>query len=1167
MIKENKTNNDVNGAATPSVSPSSVRNPAGEQRGPDRIFATAQTKRKESPWSIEVNKLVMRCFYYAKMTRNVDSKRKGYRQRMLARWMEIGLFESSEQRLACQKRAITTNGWFSEAELSEIEKEVRREIEGPIVTQPDLEETETEVEEKEPELEENEPDVDETEENMEVEELVVEEWHASQPVEAQVDSLIGAIRQGTDGSSNILIGEDMTEEMKQIVNEIAKLMKTDEAPPNLRHVERKKLNEEAKKVNEALQYIQTGNITHTNKLLKAAGCLVAMRLGIKKKKEMVTKEPWWKRRIKRKIETLRKDLSRLERLASGELKNRGKKEDIKKKYNLQKEDIKTVIETIKQRITANATKLGRYEARNEQYMQNRMFRINQKKLFERLEKGDGQQEEIKPNKEEALEFWGNIWEKPVEHNPNAKWIKKVEEEIGPQMKQDNICITERKLKKQIQKMSNWTAPGPDGLQGFWLKAFTRCHQRIVIQLQSCLSSTETPAWLTKGKTVLINKDREKGSVASNYRPITCLPLMWKLFTGVISDEIYTYLEEKKILPEEQKGCRKGTRGTKDQLLIDKMILKNCRRRRTGLAMAWVDYKKAYDMVPHSWIRKCTEIFGVAENVRGLLESSMKKWKTELTSCGESFGTIKIKRGIFQGDSLSPLLFVMTLIPLSLILRKVRAGYAFGRGKPTVNHLLFMDDLKVYGKNEKQVNTMINTVRIFSQDICMEFGIDKCAVIVLKKGKLIKTEGITLPNGKEIKSLEEGEGYKYLGILEAENIKNKEMKEKTKKEYFRRVRRILKSKLNAGNIITAINSRAVSMIRYGAGIINWTKEELRCMDRKTRKLLTIHRTMHPQSDTDRLYMRRREGGRGLMSVEDCVSAETNSLFNYVENAEELLLKSVQDEGLLQEGVTRKETLVKRERNFLSKALHPQFFQRTQELRDESSWNWLRNGTLKKETEGMIIAAQDQALRTNQIRNRIDKMEVSPMCRMCGDREETVAHIVAECKMLAQKQYKIWRHDRVATVIHWNLCKQYGFEHHEKWYEHAPVTVLENEEIKILWDFSVQTDRRLDHNKPDLIVLKKKERECWIIDVACPFDTRVKQKESEKIERYHDLKMEIKKMWKCKKVTVTPIVIGALGTIGVNLDKWLKKVGMEKYKDIMQKACLLGTARILRKVLDT
>jgi len=97
----------------------------------------------------------------------------------------------------------------------------------------------------------------------------------------------------------------------------------------------------------------------------------------------------------------------------------------------------------------------------------------------------------------------------------------------------------------------------------------------------------------------------------------------ELITGILADNMYDYLERERILPEEQKGCRKGRRGTKDQLLIDKAILKDCRRRHTNLAMVWIDYRKVYDMVPHSWIIECLEIFGIAENVKKFLTDSME----------------------------------------------------------------------------------------------------------------------------------------------------------------------------------------------------------------------------------------------------------------------------------------------------------------------------------------------------------------------------------------------------------------------------------------------------------------------------------------------------------------------------------------------------------------
>ena len=179
-----------------------------------------------------------------------------------------------------------------------------------------------------------------------------------------------------------------------------------------------------------------------------------------------------------------------------------------------------------------------------------------------------------------------------------------------------------------------------------------------MQLKECLDSGFVPSWLTRGRTSLLQKDKSKGNVASNYRPITCLPLMWKLLKGAIADQIYAHLDQKKLLPEEQKGCRKGSSGTNDLLYIDRAVIKEVKSRNKNLAMAWTDYKKAYDMVPHSRIIECLDLFGVAKNIKSLLVNSMEKWKVMLCSGNSELDEVKIKRGIFQGDSLSPSVFAL-----------------------------------------------------------------------------------------------------------------------------------------------------------------------------------------------------------------------------------------------------------------------------------------------------------------------------------------------------------------------------------------------------------------------------------------------------------------------------------------------------------------------------
>ena len=127
----------------------------------------------------------------------------------------------------------------------------------------------------------------------------------------------------------------------------------------------------------------------------------------------------------------------------------------------------------------------------------------------------------------------------------------------------------------------------------------------------------------------------------------------------------------------------------------------------------------------------------------------------------------------------------------------------------------------------------------------------------------------------------------------------------------------------------------------------------------------------------------------------------------------------------------------------------------------------------------------------------------MCSLCGKKGESVQHITSRCEKLAQKEYKR-RHNNAAKKVHWDICKENGLEHSEKWYEHAPGGAVENEEIKVLWHKYIQCDNLIEARRPDLIVIDKKERKGIIIDIAVPVDARVEEKENEKVEKYLDLR---------------------------------------------------------------
>ena len=132
-------------------------------------------------------------------------------------------------------------------------------------------------------------------------------------------------------------------------------------------------------------------------------------------------------------------------------------------------------------------------------------------------------------------------------------------------------------------------------------------------------------------------------------------------------------------------------------------------------MGWIDYKKASDMVLHGWMIQAMKMVGIVDKILNLFENSKDTWRTELTPFNERLGEVNIRRVIFQGDSFSPWFFAVVLIPLSIILNERYLGYVTSRNQKLI-HPLFMDDLKLYAKSDREIDSLIQTVRIFSGDV-------------------------------------------------------------------------------------------------------------------------------------------------------------------------------------------------------------------------------------------------------------------------------------------------------------------------------------------------------------------------------------------------------------------------------------------------------------------
>ena len=973
------------------------------------------------------------------------------------------------------------------------------------------------------------------------------------------------------------------------------------------------LNKKAKKKieqgNQALEAILQEiepDLTRYNEIVyataKVLSDICSDRSKNKRKKTNRRKKPLWKEKIEKEIEYMRGQLSILSELQRG-VNVKGKEcRKLIRKFKVTEDNIDVVKETIKQKMQLKAQRLRRFDKRNRFYRQNMIFKKDAKKFYREVGKETITINEP-PSMEAVEEFWKNIWSEEKEFNHETEWIKNTEEVNKNKEQQEWKKITKEELELALKKSHKWKSPGIDKIPNFWLNSLSKGHQKLAALLSCVVETPENaPDWLSEGITYLLPKTKETKN-PKNYRPITCLTTTYKLLTSILTERTYNFMESNELFPIEQKGCKRGSYGCKDQLLINKMLLEHCKMKHRNMSMAWIDYRKAFDSVPHSWIVKALELFKISPTVVNFLKLNMLKWKTTLNLSYKdgniTSNSIDINCGIFQGDSLSPLLFCLCLIPLSAELNKT--GYGYKIDNESINHLFYMDDLKLFAKDDDNLEGLLQTVKSFSDDIGMKFGLEKCAKATFIKGKLTNTTSIELENDTTIRELEQEEVYKYLGINESNRIKHATMKEKIRKECYRRVRAILKTELNSANRIEAINTLAIPVVTYSLNIINWTLPDIRKIDTKIRKLLTVNRMHHPKADIDRLYVPRADGGRGMIQLELTFKTTTIGLHKYLSTTKDWILQLV----LNHDGKKKAHSITKQSQKFRqelnvetttneanpstvqakeikkkakaegvkmikktweNKPLHGKYPMRSQQADVDqlNTHQWLRSVGLKAETEGFIMAAQDQSLFTRNYQARIIKNGADPKCRMCDQYDETIDHLVSGCPIIRPTEYKN-RHDRVGHYIHWKICQHFNVKCEKNWYEHKPKPVVETKNATILWDFAIHTDRKIDANKPDITIKDHKNNVCLMVELMFPMDKNLSAGEFGKISKYKDLEIEIERMWHLKPKLI-PVVVGALGTVKKGTNKYLEQIPGKPSLTEIQKIVLTSTAHILRKALS-
>ena len=441
---------------------------------------------------------------------------------------------------------------------------------------------------------------------------------------------------------------------------------------------------------------------------------------------------------------------------------------------------------------------------------------------------------------------------------------------------------------------------------------------------------------------------------------------------------------------------------------------------------------------------------------------------------------------------------------------------------------------------------------------------------------------------------------------------KAIKETLCAKYRQTLRQIWRSELSAKNKVNATNMLAVPSLLYTFGAMKWNVNELQILDRGTRKMMTINRSLHPKSSVPRIYLPRDLGGRGLIGLEYMHDRVVLSTACRVFNSADPLLQLVKSHELTGAGAflfqaanraadnlgldldfslgglgsntsvlcrkaeDLKTSIKKAEQKILlkahtDKAMHGSFYRgiETHGLSRDLTFAFLRSAGLKSETEGFVLACQDGVINTLVYRRLIFGADVADTaCRACRSQPETLSHLLSGCGYYAKSAY-IHRHNAALRVLYYHLRHRYGIDETPV-LPYAPgdiESVVENDKCKIWWNFSFSTTRQLSATKPDIVLLDLGARSMYVIEFSAPAEANMEAKERDKRTKYQDLLFELRQLYPGYSVKLVVLIIGVLGGVKDSLLASIKCIpACEKAAYAlavkMQKAVLLGSMRLLR-----
>ena len=848
---------------------------------------------------------------------------------------------------------------------------------------------------------------------------------------------------------------------------------------------------------------------------------------------------------------------------------------------LSEKNLKILLENIKVKIMSIQKTLKFIKKNGNSKFINRQFEVSRNMFYKSL---SNENKEIKINeilKEKINKYWSNKFQEKNE----APYFTEILSKRENKNFNKEIEITHDEFVNVIKWCRNWSCPGTDQVYNFYIKYIDSGHnilRKLILDLIN--NKTGNMQGIFDTRTLLIQKKDEPEE--ADFRPISLMNNTLKIATKIINNHMKNIIYENNLIDENQCAIGFPTLGTKDAILIDEIIM----RENLNSVVAWIDIQKAFDSISHNLLFSLLKTLPIPTYFTEFIIKMYQNIKTNIQIVSErkiiDLIKVKINTGIIQGDSLSPLLFLITMQLVSAELNK-RSGFEFeikDNNKTKVikvNHMLFVDDLKLYGKTSRELEELLKTTERTLE--CMNLKIN------VNKSSILKEDNNEYLNTLKLGKMDENQFYKYLGMKQNKLINQQECKKEIITMIENRLIKIANTELSSVNLRIAFNELCSSLINYTIGIIDWSKNELKELNKILIKCYKKFRLMSLYGNQNRYFDKTEDGGLGYRDFEAVhdimlckmitkIETKATSKFTIIEQKGksipstiyklwENIKNKLKTENNINEDEIFEEEIGKqiincnkkeKENIEKKKVLHSKFKETINKkyIDKKTSVKWIAKLHTSQRVLANLLALQDRSIYQN-----IFVKSEKKMCPFCKIKKVSIEHVASRCTKSLLQSYKE-RHDSICKMIHYNILLNAKFKDVKSFASHKPEKIEENGNGKIIWELNL-SDKFNHYNRPDMIFYNKIEGKIFLIEVAITNPDNINLREIMKKKKYIQISRDIENSTGIK-TEVLPIVLGWEGSVSYYFKNNLKKLGIENKSMYLQKKCLKETFKICSEI---